>query len=95
MDGILIGYVLCSITGQDLRAQRTALKHRGVPDNRIYTDRATPVAIDTDPGLREALAACREGVTLVAKLDRLGRAAVDLRAIADELEAKGGCCLMQ
>lgn len=39
MDGILIGYARCSTAGQDLRAQRTALKRLGVPDERIYTDK--------------------------------------------------------
>jgi DNA invertase Pin-like site-specific DNA recombinase len=40
------------------------------------------------PGLREALAACREGDTLVVtKLDRLARSLPDARAIADELTA--------
>jgi DNA invertase Pin-like site-specific DNA recombinase len=37
------------------------------------------------PGLREALAACRAGDTLVVtKLDRLARSVPDARAIADE-----------
>ena len=38
------------------------------------------------PGLREALAACRRGDTLVVtKLDRLARSVPDARDIADEL----------
>jgi DNA invertase Pin-like site-specific DNA recombinase len=41
------------------------------------------------PGLREALAACRAGDTLVVtKLDRLDRSLPDARAIADELIAR-------
>ena len=41
------------------------------------------------PGLREALAACREGDTLVVtKLDRFARSLPDARAIADELTAR-------
>jgi DNA invertase Pin-like site-specific DNA recombinase len=41
------------------------------------------------PGLREALAACRAGDTLVVtKLDRLARSLPDVRAIADELTAR-------
>jgi DNA invertase Pin-like site-specific DNA recombinase len=40
------------------------------------------------PGLREALAACRAGDTLVVtKLDRPARSVPDARAIADELTA--------
>ena len=41
------------------------------------------------PGLREALAACLEGDTLVGtKLDRLARSPPDARAIADELTVR-------
>ena len=41
------------------------------------------------PGLREALAACREGDTLVVtKLDRLALSLPDARAIADDLSAR-------
>jgi DNA invertase Pin-like site-specific DNA recombinase len=41
------------------------------------------------PGLREALAACRAGDTLVVtKLDRLTRSLPDARAIADELTTR-------
>lgn len=90
MDGMLIGYARCSTQGQDLRAQRTALTRLGVAPERIYTDQGFTGRNRDRPGLREALAACRAGDTLiVAKLDRLGRSAVDLRGIADELEAKG------
>jgi len=59
-------------------------------DDGIYTDKGYTGRNRQRPGLREALAASREGDTLVVtKLDRLGRSAVDLRNIADELEAKG------
>jgi DNA invertase Pin-like site-specific DNA recombinase len=41
------------------------------------------------PGLREALAACRAGDTLVVtKLDRLARSLPDARNIVDELTAR-------
>lgn len=41
------------------------------------------------PGLRQALAACQDGDTLVVtKLDRLARSLLDARAIADELTAR-------
>jgi len=41
------------------------------------------------PGLRQALAACRAGDTLVVtKLDRLARSLPDARGIADELTAR-------
>ena len=42
------------------------------------------------PGLDQALAAVREGDTLVVpKLDRLARSVPDARAIADQLSARG------
>ncbi|WP_081263510.1 recombinase family protein [Rhodococcus pyridinivorans] len=41
---MLIGYARCSTAGQDLRAQRTALKRFGARDDRIYTDKGYTVA---------------------------------------------------
>ncbi len=41
------------------------------------------------PGLREALAACRTGGTLVTKLDRLARSLPDARDIVEELTGRG------
>jgi len=79
----------CSTRGQDLRAQRSALKHLGVVPERIYTDKGRTGRNRDRRGLREALAACRAGDTIVVtKLDRLGRSAVDLHTIARELEQK-------
>ena len=47
---------------------------------------ALPAPTAKRPGLREALAACRAGHTLVAtKLDRLARSLPDARAIVNEL----------
>ena len=58
---------------QDLTAQRAGLAALGVADNRIYVDGLTGTNRE-GPGLREALAACREGDALVAtKLVRLAR----------------------
>jgi DNA invertase Pin-like site-specific DNA recombinase len=86
---MLIGYARCSTRGQDLRVQRSALKHLGVDTERIYTDQGRTGRNRDRPGLREALAACRAGDTIVVtKLDRLGRSAVDLHTIARELEQK-------
>src|SRR5450631_988967 len=57
-----------------------------VAGNRIYVDHGLTGTNRERPGLREALAACREGDTLVVtKLDRLARSLPDARAIADEL----------
>ncbi len=90
MDGILVGYARCSTRGQDLRVQRSALRKAGVADDRIYTDSGYTGRNTDRPGLKLALAAVREGDTLVVtKLDRLGRSILDLHRIANELTAKG------
>jgi DNA invertase Pin-like site-specific DNA recombinase len=60
-----------------------------VAPNRIYVDHGLTGTNRERPGLREALAACREGDTLVVtKLDRLARSLPDARAIADELTVR-------
>ncbi len=56
----------------------------GVSPDRIYVDRGLTGCNRERPGLREALAACREGDTLVVtKLVRLTRSLLDARAIAE------------
>ena len=71
---------------QDLTAQRDGLLALGVEPERIYVDHGLTGTNRERPGLREALAACRAGDTLVVtKLDRLARSLPDARAIADEL----------
>ena len=56
---------------------------------RIYVDHGLTGCNRERPGLREALAACRDGDTLVVtKLDRLARSLPDARAIADELTTR-------
>jgi DNA invertase Pin-like site-specific DNA recombinase len=88
--GELIGYARCSTAGQDLTAQRQTLGDLGVGDERIYLDHGLTGRNRERPGLRLALAAVREGDTLVVpKLDRLARSVPDARAIADELEKRG------
>lgn len=89
MAALLIGYARCSTDQQDLTAQRDALAALGVASARIYVDHGLTGTNRDRPGLREAMAACREGDTLVvAKLDRLARSLPDARAIADELTAR-------
>ena len=74
---------------QDLTVQRDGLAGLGVTPDRIYVDHGLPGCNRERPGLREALAACREGDTLVVtKLDRLARSLPDARAIPDELTAR-------
>lgn len=85
-----IGYARCSTDKQDLAAQRAALIALGVAGDRIYTDHGLTGTNRERPGLAQALAAVREGDTLVVpKLDRLARSVPDARAIADELTARG------
>ncbi len=88
MTALLIGYARCSTDQQDLTVQPEGLSALGVAGNRVYVDHGLTGANRERPGLREALAACREGDTLVVtKLDRLARSLPDARAIADELTA--------
>ncbi len=87
--GNLVGYARCSTEKQDLRAQKEALAALGVPTERIYVDHGLTGTNRDRPGLREALAACYPGDTLVvAKLDRLARSIGDAHDIADELTAR-------
>ena len=87
---MLIGYARCSTDAQDLTAQRDTLTALGVKPNRIYVDHGLTGANRARPGLREALAACRAGDTLVVtKLDRLARSLKDARYIVEELTTAG------
>ena len=89
MTALLIGYARCSTDEQDLSVQREGFAALGVTADRIYVDHGLTGCNRERPGLREALAACREGETLVVtKLDRLARSLPDARAIADELTAR-------
>jgi len=57
-----------------------------VPAERLYVDHGLTGTRRDRPGLREALAACRTGDTLVVtKLDRLARSLPDARDIVDDL----------
>lgn len=87
---MLIGYARVSTSDQDLTAQRNGLHTLGVLNENVYVDHGLTGTSRARPGLREALAACREGDTLVVtKLDRLARSLPDARDIADELTTKG------
>lgn len=82
------GYARCSTAQQDLDAQRQQLEELGV--TRIYVDHGLTGTNRDRPGLREALAAVREGdVFIVAKLDRLARSLPDARDIVEELTTMG------
>ena len=61
----------------------------GVAEDRIYTDHGLTDTTRARPGLDQALAAVRQGDTLVVpKLDRLARSVPDARAIADQLRER-------
>jgi DNA invertase Pin-like site-specific DNA recombinase len=86
MTGMLIGYARVSTDEQDLTAQQDALVALGVTAERVYLDHGLTGTNRDRPGLREAMAACRAGDTLVVtKLDRLARSLPDARAIIDDL----------
>jgi len=57
---------------------------------RIHVDHGLTGTNRARPGLREALAACRSGDTLVVtKLDRLARSLTNARNIVEELTEAG------
>ncbi|WP_354702480.1 recombinase family protein [Paraconexibacter sp. AEG42_29] len=83
-----VGYARVSTDEQDLTVQRNALAELGA--SRIYMDHGLTGTNRDRPGLREAMAACREGDTLiVTKLDRLARSLPDARDIVQELTERG------
>ena len=86
MAELKIGYARVSTVDQDLTAQQEALAALGVDPKRIYVDHGLTDTNRDRPELRQALAACRSGDTLVVtKLDRLARSVPDARDIVDEL----------
>jgi len=88
MSGRLVGYARVSDNALDLTAQRDALARLGVATKRVHFDDGPLGANRPRPGLREAIAVCRAGDTLVVtKLDRLARSLPDARDIAEELTA--------
>jgi DNA invertase Pin-like site-specific DNA recombinase len=85
----LIGYARVSTADQLLDLQTDALRAAGVGDRHIYSDHMSGGRADR-PGLKEALAACRSGDTLVVwRLDRLGRSVRDLANIVRDLGDRG------
>lgn len=88
MSELTIGYARVSTDEQDLAVQRDELVALGVPADRVYVDHGLTGTNRDCPGLRQVLAACRAGDTLVVtKLDRLARSVPDAQAIAGELTA--------
>src|SRR5688572_27811205 len=60
MTALLIGYARVSTDAQDLTAQRDGLLALGVDAGRIHVNHGLTGTNRERPGLREALAACRE-----------------------------------
>ena len=86
MTGMLIGYARVSTNDQDRTAQTNALAALSVSLEKTFTDQGLTGTNRARPGLREALAACRAGDTLVVtKLDRLARSLRDAKDIVDDL----------
>ena len=86
MSALLVGYARVSTHDQDLSAQRDALAALGVRTDRTYVDHGLTGTNRDRPGLREALAACCSGDTLVVtKLDRLARSLPEARDILEDL----------
>lgn len=82
-----IGYARVSTADQSLDMQLDALDAAGC--TRIYSDTASG-ALDSRPGLAEALDAVAAGDTLVVwRLDRLGRSLAHLVATVDGLGSRG------
>jgi predicted site-specific integrase-resolvase len=89
VSALLVGYARVSTHDQDLTAQRDALAALGVSVERTYVDHGLTGTNRDRPGLREALAACRSGDTLVVtKLDRLARSLPDARDILEDLTTR-------
>ncbi|MDY6999887.1 MAG: recombinase family protein [Actinomycetota bacterium] len=85
-----VGYARCSMATEDLKAQWRVLRELGVAADRIYLDQSITGVTTDQPGLDQALAALREGDTLVVpKLDRLARSVPEACAIAEDLAHRG------
>lgn len=86
----VFGYARVSTAQQDLASQLAELRRLGVEEDRVFVDHGLTGRNRERPGLREALAAVREGERLVVtKLDRLARSLPDARDIAGQLADRG------
>lgn len=84
----LCGYARVSSTSQSLDIQIEQLKAVGC--EQIFAEKRSGRTTTERDQLEEALKWVREGdVFVVTRLDRLARSIIDLRAIVDQLNAKG------
>jgi len=87
--GRYFGYVRVSTEDQSLDLQVDALKAAGVPENYIFSDKASGRSMSR-PGLERVARVMREGDCLVVwKLDRLGRSALGLAETVKALDERG------
>lgn len=85
-----VGYSRVSTNEQDVSSQRAFLMAAGVDEERIYTDVGFTGKNLQRAGLHQALAAVRDGDTLVVpKMDRLARNVEDTLHIVRELTERG------
>lgn len=85
-----VGYARVSTNEQDAQTQRDFLLAAGVDEDRIYSDVGFTGKNAQREGLRQALAAVRDGDTLVVpKMDRLARNVEDTLQIVRDLTERG------
>lgn len=83
------GYARVSTVEQNEARQVEALVAEGIPEERIFTDKASGKNTDRD-GLRKLLNTVRAGDEIfIISLDRLARSTLDLLNIVKELEERG------
>ncbi|GAA1889490.1 recombinase family protein [Streptantibioticus ferralitis] len=94
---IRIGYARCSTLTQELQSQLDALAGRGIPRDKIFSEKIS-TRVRVRPQFEAALAAAREikahaphcrDIFTVYEMKRLGRDAAELTALADHLAAHG------
>ncbi|GGP82264.1 recombinase family protein [Streptomyces melanogenes] len=94
---IRIGYARCSTLTQELQSQLDALAGRGIPRDKIFSEKIS-TRVRVRPQFEAALAAAREikahaphcrVIFTVYEMKRLGRDAAELTALADHLAAHG------
>lgn len=84
----LIGYARVSTEEQNLDLQIDALVRAGVPEDRIFTEKISGVAVKR-PQRALAVKSCRPGCKFVVwKLDRVGRSLLDLLRFMEDLDKR-------
>lgn len=88
-NGQRVGYVRVSTMEQNDQRQHELLNASG-PIDLFFEDKISGRTRATRPGLAECMTYVRDGDELVvSSIDRLARSLADLRALVDELTAKG------